>query len=211
MAGKTSRPSDYTRAQILKAAIGLFAERGYDGTSVRAIVSKAHVNQAAINYHFKGKEGLYAEVLKVAFEGYLRLDNFDMETLKDMPREEALRRFVHQQLRPLLARDQMRSYIRIFAWENVRPSKVLAKFVTTGAMPFLNSATELVRRFLPADASDQDAICAAIALMGQCSIFVRNREQFMRPPFNFKIDEAFVGRMADFVSDLALKGMAQQA
>jgi AcrR family transcriptional regulator len=87
MAGKTSRPSDYTRAQILKAAIGLFAERGYDGTSIRAIVSKAHVNQAAINYHFKGKEGLYAEVLKVAFEGYLRLDNFDMETLKDMPRE----------------------------------------------------------------------------------------------------------------------------
>jgi AcrR family transcriptional regulator len=211
MARKMSRPSDYTRAQILKAAIGLFAERGYDGTSIRAIVAKARVNQAAINYHFKGKEGLYAEVLKVAFEGYLRLDNFDMETLKDMPREEALRRFVHQQLRPLLARDQMRSYIRIFAWENVRPSKVLAKFVTTGAMPFLNSATELVRRFLPAGASDQDAMCAAISLMGQCSIFVRNREQFTLPPFNFKIDEAFVGRMSEFVSDLALKGMAQQA
>jgi AcrR family transcriptional regulator len=206
-----TRPSEYTRQNILKAAIALFAERGYDGTSIRAIVSKARVNQAAINYHFKGKEGLYFEVLKVAFESYLRLDNFDLERLKDMPREEALRSFVHQQLRPLLARDQMSRYIRIFAWENVRPSKVLTNFVSTGAMPFLASATELARRFLPADTSDRDAMCAAISLMGQCSVFVRNREQFTKPPFNLKIDEAFVARLTDFISDLALKGMARRA
>jgi len=35
-------------------------------------------------------------------------------------------------------------------------------------------------------------MCAAIWLMGQCSVFVRNREQFRQPPFNLKIDEAFV-------------------
>ena len=206
-----SRPSEYTRNSIMKAAVALFAERGYDGTSIRAIVSKARVNQAAINYHFKGKEGLYFEVLKVAFEGYLRLDNFDPERLKDMPREEALRSFVHQQLRPLLARDQMSRYIRIFAWENVRPSKVLTNFVKTGAMPFLASATALVRRFLPHGTSDHDAMCAAISLMGQCSVFVRNREQFAQPPFNLKIDEAFVARLTDFISTLALKGLAQEA
>jgi hypothetical protein len=27
----------------------------------------------------------------------------------------------------------------------------------------------------------QDATCAAISLMGQCSVFVRNREQFAQP------------------------------
>ena len=31
-----TRPSEYTRQNILKAAIALFAERGYDGTSIRA-------------------------------------------------------------------------------------------------------------------------------------------------------------------------------
>jgi AcrR family transcriptional regulator len=206
-----TRPSDYTRQQILKAAVALFADRGYDGTSIRAIVGKARVNQAAINYHFKGKEGLYFEVLKVAFEGYLRLDNFDPERLKDLPREEALRSFIHQQLLPLLAREQMNRYIRIFLWENVRPSKVLTDFVKTGAIPFLASATELVRRFLPPEISDQDAMCAAISLMGQCSIFVRSRDQLTQPPFNLQIDETFVARLTDFISDLALKGMAQQA
>jgi len=206
-----TRPAEYTRHNIMKAAVALFAERGYDGTSVRAIVSKARVNQAAINYHFKGKEGLYLEVLKVAFEGYLRLDNFDPERLKDMPREEALRSLLRQQLQPLLARNEMNHYIRIFAWENVRPSKALRSFVTTSAMPFLQSATDLVRRFLPPGTSDEDAMCAAISLMGQCSIFVRNREQFAQPPFNLKIDEAFVDRLTDFISALALKGLAQQA
>jgi AcrR family transcriptional regulator len=206
-----TRPSDYTRSNIMKAAVSLFAERGYDGTSIRAIVAKARVNQAAINYHFKGKEGLYFEVLKVAFEGYLRLDDFDLEQLKELPREEALRSFVHQQLRPLLARDQTSRYIRIFAWENVRPSKVLTNFVGAGAMPFLDSAMALVRRFLPATTSDQDAMCAAISLMGQCSVFVRNRDQFSKPPFNLKTDAAFVTRLADLISDLALNGLAPTA
>jgi hypothetical protein len=138
----------------------------------------------------------------------LQLDNFDPERLKDMPREEALRSFVQQPLRPLLARDQMSRYIRIFAWENVGPSKALTNFVKTGAMPFLGNATELVRRFLPPGTSDPDAMCAAIALMGQCSVFVRNREQFAQPPFNLKIDETFVAQLTDFISTLAVKGLA---
>jgi TetR/AcrR family transcriptional regulator, regulator of cefoperazone and chloramphenicol sensitivity len=105
----------------------------------------------------------------------------------------------------------MSRYIRIFAWENVRPSKVLTNFVKTGAMPFLASATDLVRRFLPPETSDQDAMCAAVALMGQCSVFVRNREQFAQPPFNIKPDEAFVERLTDFVSSLALAGLSKAA
>src|ERR1700744_6460931 len=52
-----TRPSDITRERIMRAAERLFAERGYDATSVRAIVAKARVNQAAINYHFDGKDG----------------------------------------------------------------------------------------------------------------------------------------------------------
>jgi hypothetical protein len=44
--------------------------------------------------------------------------------------------------------------------------------------------------------------------MGQCSVFVRSREQFAQPPFNMKIDEVFVTRLTNLISELALKGMA---
>ena len=80
--------------------------------------------------------------------------------------------------------------------------------IKTGQGPD-QSSTELVRRFLPPETSDQDAMCAAISLMGQCSVFVRSREQLAQPPFNLKIDETFVARLTDFISDLALKGMAR--
>src|ERR1700694_1958328 len=160
----------------MKAAERLFAERGYDATSVRAIVAKARVNQAAINYHFDGKDGLYLAVLELAFDAVTRHEGLDGEQLRSLPRDEALRSFVHQQLRPLLRRDEISRYMRIFAWENVRPSKVLQKFVATNAAPFLTRAVELVRRFLPAKAGDQEALCVAIWLMGQCGVFLRNRD-----------------------------------
>jgi AcrR family transcriptional regulator len=51
------RPSESTRHAIIKAAVDLFAKKGFEGVSVRDIVTKARVNQAAVNYHFKGKSG----------------------------------------------------------------------------------------------------------------------------------------------------------
>jgi AcrR family transcriptional regulator len=203
-----ARPSDLTRQNIVKAATDLFAEKGFDGASVRAIVAKARVNQAAINYHFKGKDGLYLEVLKSAVEAFTREDGADKGALS---REEALRSFVHQQLRPLLARDEMSRYIRIFAWESVRPSKVLRQFMAASAAPYMTRALDLVRRFLPPHASDQDAMCGAIWLIGQCNVFVRNREHFTQPPFGLKLDDTFVERLTDLVTGLALRGLSREA
>src|SRR5437764_11778707 len=109
-----TRPAEYTRHSIIKTAVALFAEKGFPGTSVRDIVTKAGVNQAAINYHFKGKEGLYLEVLKTAFERLTAHAGFDAERLSSLSREEAVRNFVEQQLRPLLLRDETSRYIRLF-------------------------------------------------------------------------------------------------
>lgn len=47
-----------TKDSILDAAEKLFAERGFEATSTRAITRNAGVNLAAVNYHFQSKEGL---------------------------------------------------------------------------------------------------------------------------------------------------------
>src|SRR5438034_6284018 len=126
-----TRPAEYTRHSIIKAAVDLFAEKGFERASVRDIVAKARVNQAAINYHFKGKDGLYLEVLKLAFETMAKHAGFDPEKLKSLPREEALRLFIYQQLRPLLFRDDVSRYVRMFGWESMHPTKVFRKFMAT--------------------------------------------------------------------------------
>lgn len=56
-----------TKESILDVAERLFAKNGFAGTSIRAIVEEAEVNIAAINYHFKSKEGLFMAVIQRRF------------------------------------------------------------------------------------------------------------------------------------------------
>ena len=52
-----------TRERLIEAAGRLFAENGFEGSTIRGICEDAGANVAAVNYHFRGKEGLYAEVV----------------------------------------------------------------------------------------------------------------------------------------------------
>jgi TetR/AcrR family transcriptional regulator, regulator of cefoperazone and chloramphenicol sensitivity len=205
-----TRPSEITRDRILKAAERLFADRGYEATSVRAIVAKARVNQAAINYHFAGKDGLYREVLRAAFRAMTEQQLSHAQEMEALPREQALGEFVRYQLRPLLSRDELSRHIRIFNWEAVRPTAVYRKLVSEEAAPFVGLAVNLVRRFLP-DADGRTLMVAAVWLVGQCSIFVRNREQLAGPPTSLALDEAAIGRLAELVTVWARAGLEQRA
>jgi AcrR family transcriptional regulator len=201
-----TRPSEITRERILSAAERLFAERGYEATSIRAIVGKARVNQAAINYHFAGKDGLYREILRTAFRALTEHQLTHAQETKAMPREQALEAFVRHQLRPLLARDDLSRSIRLFNWEAVRPTAVFRKLMTEEAVPFIGLAVDLMRRFMPK--ADQSTLTlASIWLIGQCSVFVRNREQLAGPPISLSLDEASVERLAGLISRWAVAGL----
>ncbi len=203
-----TRPSDITRERILKAAERLFAERGYDGTSIRTIVAKAKVNQAAINYHFDGKDGLYREVLRAAFRALTDDQLAHGEEIKTMSREAALAEFVRRQLRPLTARDELSRSLRIFNWETVRPTAVFRKLMSEEATPFMGLAVDLIRRFLP-DADHRTLTVAAIWLLGQCSVFVRNREQLAGPPMNLALDADAVEWLTGMISRWTAGGLGR--
>ena len=51
------------REQLLDIGRGLFAERGFEGTSVEEIAATAGVSKPVVYEHFGGKEGLYAVVV----------------------------------------------------------------------------------------------------------------------------------------------------
>ena len=190
----------------MKAAERLFAESGYDGTSIRAIVAKAKVNQAAINYHFDGKNGLYREVLRNAFRGLTENQLSHAEELKSMSPAEALSQFVRRQLQPLLGRDEYSRHMRIFNWETVQPTAVFRNLVAEEAAPFLGLAADLVRRFLP-DADERTITVAAVWLLGQCSVFLRNREQLAEPPVGRALDEHAVDWLCEMISRWVVSGL----
>jgi AcrR family transcriptional regulator len=62
-AGERRRDAGATRRRLLDAARDLFAERGYEGATVREIAERAGANQALLFRYFGSKQGLLTEVV----------------------------------------------------------------------------------------------------------------------------------------------------
>lgn len=202
-----SRSTEITRAALIKAATAVFAEYGYEGGSVRLITQRALANQAAVNYHFGGKEGLYREVLLAAAKTLEQNSFLSPEELDALSPEEAVRLYLHQFLLPLVKRDRVCSYLRIFAWESVPPSDVFRAFIVNSPPRIFRLAERVVRRFLPKDASAETVTFATLWLAQQPMFFVREAERLAHPPFSLKFDEAMLERLVDTLACLSLRGL----
>ncbi|MET1072052.1 MAG: TetR family transcriptional regulator [Umezawaea sp.] len=55
-----------SKQRVLDAARTLFGQRGYDGTTVRAVATEAGVDSAMVFYFFKNKQGLFSAALEMS-------------------------------------------------------------------------------------------------------------------------------------------------
>lgn len=99
--GVRARQKQETRDRILQAALSQFAEKGFEGASIRDIASQAGVLHGLIKYHFNGKEELWKSAVDFLFER-------QAAELHDPPGEE--------QLPPdIRARNWLKRYVRYCA------------------------------------------------------------------------------------------------
>ena len=64
--GKRAAQGRATRGQLIDVATRLFAEQGYEGTSIEAVLAAAGVSRGALYHHFAGKEALFEAVASAA-------------------------------------------------------------------------------------------------------------------------------------------------
>lgn len=108
-----------TQAAILNAAERLFAERGFDATSLRAITREAGVNLAAVNYHFRTKVGLFQAVFERRVEAINQerlelLDALERRPGGPPPVREVLEALLAPAVRRLQTNDEgQRLFLRI--------------------------------------------------------------------------------------------------
>jgi AcrR family transcriptional regulator len=77
------------RQQLLDIGRRLFAERGFDGTSIEEIAAQAGVSKPVVYEHFGGKEGLYAVVVDREVERLTAVTVTLSEGPYSMPKFEA--------------------------------------------------------------------------------------------------------------------------
>jgi TetR/AcrR family transcriptional regulator, regulator of cefoperazone and chloramphenicol sensitivity len=110
-----------TRPRILSEAMILFAAQGFRNTTIRDLAARAGVNIAAINYHFRSKDDLYAEVVNNALQEYaseiIAAERTTEGALADLSGLESfIRGVVTSLIAPAIKREGSQHLIRLLAW-----------------------------------------------------------------------------------------------
>jgi AcrR family transcriptional regulator len=90
MHDEDATPRTDTRSRVQQVALELFAEQGYEKTSLREIAERLGVTKAALYYHFKSKE----DIVHSFTDDYFREFDALVAWATDQPRSEATRREV---------------------------------------------------------------------------------------------------------------------
>jgi AcrR family transcriptional regulator len=170
-----------TRERLLDAACGVFAAKGFQDASIAEICDHAGANVAAVNYHFGGKDALYAEVWRHTFETFMQAYPLDGGLPADAPPEERLFARVHALLQRVFDDGRVGQCFRIGLRELVNPSAALEDTKRELIGPQRQRTQALVREFLGPDAREEDVLFCEISIINQClSVnFLKDRREFL--------------------------------
>lgn len=177
------------KERLLMAAVKVFGEHGYEGTSTRALANEAGVNISAIAYYFNGKDGLYRAVLesignmaRSVMSGMLDdiRTALNTGTMTDEKARDFLHRVVTSFARFLLSERASPYIARILIREQLDPTPNF-DFLYEGSMrPLHETLTALVAFLVKANPTDERVILCAHSLLGQAVIFKTHKATALR-------------------------------
>src|SRR5690606_14760525 len=100
-----------TKDRILDAAEQLFADRGFNGTSMRDIANLAPAELSSMSYHFKSKEEIFNIVLERRAIGTCAAQEVALDAViqkygEQIPLEAILTAYAESALRPIASRNR---------------------------------------------------------------------------------------------------------
>ena len=162
-------PAAATRGRLLDAATAEFAERGYGGARIREIVARAGTNLAAVNYHFGGKEALYAAVLEHHARRALTTHPTQAPPGPARPTaEQRLEVFIRGLLMRILDDDPAAMFTRLIAREMLDPTPALDKLAQAFARPQVEGLCAIVAEITDAPPASHAVKRCAISIASQC-------------------------------------------
>lgn len=144
-------PTGSTKERILGAAESLFAQRGFDGASLRQLTTAAGVNLAAVNYHFGSKEKLVEQIFRRRLDA---LNNSRLQALslvegaQTTTLEDVLSAFIRPALD--LSHDESGSlFMRVLARAFAEHDDTLRQFLSDNYGHVMRQFTAEFARLLP--------------------------------------------------------------
>lgn len=201
---------DDTRQKLLDAAGQTFAEKGFDGATVRDICKRAGANIAAVNYYFGEKERLYIEAVKQAH--CHRGEPPEFHWTPQTPPEEKLEDFIRDMMTMMLDDEGPSWHIELMLREMARPTAACTELVRSFIGPMFDLLSGILGELLPSDAPPESRLLHAFSIVGQCLLYRYHRavgrllvtEEQHRALWN-------VDRLARHITEFSLAGVRASA
>jgi AcrR family transcriptional regulator len=202
-------PLDDTEQRLLDAALEEFAAKGYDGTSVRDILTRAGVkNVAAVNYYFQGKDNLYAKAVWKAYE-MCCAGTQPPEAPAELPAPERLRVFIRGMVTHMM-QDPNPFAVQLMLREMHQPTTpACAEWVQRYIRPIASRLTSILADLLPPDTPPAKLWMTGFSVIGQCLHYRQNRrviELLVGPEMFAAVYDA--DRVAEHIVAFSLAGIS---
>jgi AcrR family transcriptional regulator len=201
---------DTTRERIAEAAGEIFAERGFDATTVRDICQRAGANVAAVNYYFGDKQRLYVEAVVRAHRW--RMEQARLPEWSDnTPPETKLADFIATFFRRVLTGPDDTWHTKLVLREMANPTAACAELVQSSIRPQFEILLAILSELLPTDVSAEQLRLTAFSIVGQC-LFYHFADPVVRNLLTTEeYSELDVTKLAQHVSGFSLASIDRQA
>jgi AcrR family transcriptional regulator len=124
-----------TRRQLLEAAGEVFAQHGYAKATSKEICERANANIAAVNYHFGGKDQLYAAVLQEAHSRIVSIEAMSATAGSRIDPKLKLRMFLTRVVGEVAKRDHTGWELRVLSREVLSRSPMMSALIDKQIAP----------------------------------------------------------------------------
>lgn len=196
--GDASAEAQEPRERLLDAAEELFARQGFDGTSIRDLVTLAGCkNIAAVNYYFGDKKELYDELFRTRMREMLSSRQKAIATVMDKKNkptlEKLLKEYAVDFLKPFKDLRHSRQFMQLFFRELAEQRLPKDIFVNELAGPTIEIMGNAISLLYP-DISKNDIMMSVLLVTGQLVHIVQIKMLFEgakgHPIGEIDIDEA---------------------
>jgi AcrR family transcriptional regulator len=188
-----------TRQQLLEVAGQVFAEHGYARATSKEICERAGANIAAVNYHFGGKDGLYAAVLEEAHARLVSIDIVTKATQGDAEPGEKLRVLLLQVISQIAGRDHDWA-LRVLSREVMAPTPMMDRMIANQVRPKLKLVAAMIAGVLEVPADHPAVSRCMVNIIGPCGFLLITGADWQKQVFpSFAVEpQTLVEHMVTF-------------
>jgi TetR/AcrR family transcriptional regulator, regulator of cefoperazone and chloramphenicol sensitivity len=199
-----------TKERIIDIAGHIFGKEGFKATTIRKIAEASEANIAAVNYHFRDKEGLYRAVLEDIFSKvFLKYPSVPLPE-KDASHEERLYIFIHAMFCRFLGKEGWGGFSgrgKLIAREFLDPTPAFEDIVETYIRPQKNILAKILADLSREKLTPEQMFSCAVSIMGQCVYYAFAGPIVRRLSENFMPAEENIEFLSDHVFLFSLGGI----